>query len=130
MVANALEVKSDTLDRLALAMLDLYASTGDFTALHAVTSTHAFRVLAPFMVDSQLALRYHWQALAAAYIGIGAPRIEAPAHKAPPAWDEILPRAIASEDEHTVKLVDSCRQEQRARGGDAYALVAARRAGL
>ena len=111
-------------------MLDVYASTGDFTALHAVTSTHAFRVLTPFMADAELALRYHWQALAAAYIGIGTPKIDATAHDAPPPWDEILARAIASEDEHTVKLVETCRQEQLARGGDLYAIVAARKAGV
>jgi hypothetical protein len=135
--ANALSVADDTLDRLALAMLDLYDATHDFTALHAVTSTHALRVLAPYLSDVPLAVRCHWQALVAAYIGIGTPEVgSAPAaasrreRSAPPAWPAIAERAIASEDEHTIKLVDSCRQEQLARGGDLYAAVAAGRAGL
>ena len=41
-------------------------------------------------------------------------------------WDAILPAAIASDDEHVIKLVDSCREQERAYGGHEWRLAASR----
>ena len=33
-------------------------------------------------------------------------------------WSQIVEAAIASNDDHLIKLVDSCREEERVYGGD------------
>lgn len=129
-VANAIEIDAETLDRIARAMLELYASTGNFTALHAVTGTHALRVLLPFANDPEGLLRHHWQALVAAFIGIGAPRAKELAAGSAPAWETIATPATASNDDHVAKLVFACHEEQAFRSGELYRFAAALRVGL
>jgi hypothetical protein len=41
-------------------------------------------------------------------------------------WDEIVARAIESDDEHVIKLVDSARELEAALGGAAWHLAASR----
>lgn len=129
-IVGALEVDEQTLARLAQEMLALFASTGNFTALHALTSTHALRLLLPFARDPERLLRYHWQALAAAFIGIGSPRAKEVDLSAIPDWNAIAARAIASNDDHDAKLVFACREEQALRGGELYRYASARRVKL
>ena len=110
--------------------VDPSPSTGNFTALHAVTSTHALRVLMPFMSDRELLLRYHWQALTAAFIGIGSPRAKETLPENKAEWSSIASRAIASDDDHDAKLVFACREEQALRGDEMYRFAAALRVKL
>lgn len=126
-VAGALEVDEHTQARLAKETLAWFACTGNFTALHAVTATHALRVLLPFSGDAELLLRYHWQALAAAFIGIGAPRTRELPVGAAPNWSAIQARAVASADDHDAKLVFACREEQALHDADAYRYASALR---
>jgi len=126
-VASSLEVADHTLDDIALAMLGLYVSTRDFTALHAVTGTHALRLLLPFAREREVALRYQWQALAAAFIALGAPRIDASFPTDAPDWAAVVERTLPSDDDHDAKFVYSCRCEEGVRGGTLYRLAAARR---
>ena len=128
-----LQVDERSLERLARHAAALYASSGDFTALHLLTSAHALRVLMPF-VDAPLpALRAYWRAFAAgvAASGVGAAGAAGAtsgAGQAPAArdWHDLLPLALASTDEHLIKIVDSCREEERAYGGDAWRRAATR----
>jgi hypothetical protein len=129
-LASALEIDEKTIDLLAREMLALFASTGYFSSLHAVTSTHALRVLLPFASDRELLLRYHWQALAAAFIGIGSPRAKEKFADDVPDWSAIATRAVSSDDDHDAKLVFACREEQAFRGGDTYRFAAALRVKL
>lgn len=118
-----LKVDSGTLGRLSRLAATMYASSGNFTVLHLVTSCHAVRVLLPFIGDPQPALHAYWRAFAAGYIASGLGEIcEANLRS----WDEIIAAAIASDDEHVVKLVDSCREEEHAYGGDEWRLAASR----
>ena len=126
-IAGALEIDEHSLGLIAHEMLALYASTGNFTALHAVTSTQALHMLVPFASDPQVLLRYHWQALAAAFIGIGSPRAKEAFSTDAPEWTSIAERAVASDDDHDAKLVFACREEQALRGGDTYRFAAALR---
>ena len=103
--------------------------------LHLVTSAHALRVLLPWLDDDVVAdaLGHYWLAYAAGHVasglaqGVGA----APPGVALP-WATIVARAIASDDDHLIKLVDSCREQERAYGGDGLARggFARRRAGV
>lgn len=113
-------------DSVARAMLQAYAATNDFTLLHGVTGCHALRLILPYSADRTAAVAHFWRAAAAAYIGCGSP----PLLRADPSrmgWDEIQARAVASTDEHDIKLVYSCWREWQHRGDDLYRQAAAAR---
>lgn len=119
-----LAIDAHTLERLARLSATAYAGSGNFTALHLLTACHAMRVLQGFIDDDSLpALRWFWQAWASAVVAAGLRRL-------PPApllaWDHIVPVALASDDEHLIKLVDSCRAEEQAYGGDHWRRAASR----
>ena len=128
-VVNAYAIDDDALARLANAVLDLYATTADFTALHAVTSTHALRVLLPYFPDRERTLRFQAQGLVAAYVRMGAPAIETCFASDAAPWEAIVARAFPSSDDHDAKFVYSCREEERAHGGTTYRFAAQRRVG-
>jgi hypothetical protein len=126
-VVGALQVDARTPGQLARAAALAYAGSGNFTALHLVTATHAMRVIASGL-GPDLALpawRWFWQAWAH---GLVAARLQ-PRDPAPLLdWDTIVARALASDDEHVIKLVDSAREEERAYGGDDWRRAASRAA--
>lgn len=135
-VIDWLPAADATLDRIAEAALVLYASTGDFTALHCLTGTHALRIAWPFLPDPALAARYLFQALCAAYVSIGTPPLLTDGERTrlaraeAPSWAEIGAAAISSSDEHVIKLVYSARQEDAAYKNPLCRHVAAEKAGL
>lgn len=124
----ALAPDDTTVAALAAATVRLYAaSADDFTALHAVTGTHAFRLLQPFITPPELGLRYFWQALLAAYVSIGAPRVVEPLAGGLPTWSESLGRARESLDEHEIKLVEVAYEQSLFYADPVYRRAAARR---
>ena len=114
-----------TLPRLAQLAAERYAIGGDFAVLHLVTSTHAMRVLLPWLDDDDhaAALAHYWRAYAAAWATASRRRL-------PPAplraWPEIVAIACASDDDHLIKLVDSCREHEAADGGALWRGAASR----
>jgi hypothetical protein len=135
-VVDWLAIDAETLPRCAAASLALFAATGDFCALHALTGAHWLRVLPPDTVDRPTLLRYFWQGVAAVYPKMGMPDVATPdamaalrVEKCPP-WAEIAAAAVASDDEHDPSLVFSALQEEAAYGDPVYRRVAARRVGL
>lgn len=116
-----------TLPRLAMLAAERYAARAEFTVLHLVTSAHALTVLLPRLEgEARLpALRHYAAAAAAAWATL--PRGSVPAsHFASLPWNEIVARAIASDDDHVIKLVDSCRELEGALGGAVWARAASR----
>ena len=111
-----LRVTDSLLPQLAALAAKAHAASGNFTALHLVTSAHAMRVLLPCVDDPLPALRGYWRAFAAAVCASGMTVGTAPAPKPKP-WPELVAAALASDDEHVIKLVDSCREEDRAHSG-------------
>ncbi len=114
---------------LAQAAINLYHQTGDFTVLHMVTATHAARVLftAQPPLATPRALQTLWTAYGAAYAAVGAP----PLASTPPAeptrpWPEIFSDAIASDDDHVIKMTYSCFREGAHYGSPLYRMVASR----
>jgi hypothetical protein len=124
-VVARLQVDEQTLPRLARLAARAYAHSGNFTALHLVTSAHALRLLLPFVDEPLVAVRWYWQAYACAVVAAGMTAQPQPALQP---WAQILPKALASDDEHVVKLVDSCREEEQAYGGDDWRRAACRAA--
>jgi hypothetical protein len=130
--ASSLRIGDASLTAIAAAMVRLHiASRDNFTALHAVTGTHAYRMLEPFVADRTAGRRYLWQALVAAYVSIGAPEVGAatPPGKLP-AWTEVLAKAAASDDDHELKLTDIAREESRHYDDSTYLHSAALHLGL
>jgi hypothetical protein len=116
-----------TLPRLAMLAAERYAARAEFTALHLVTSAHAVRVLLPCLdADDRLAALRHYAGAAAAAWATLPREAAAPAHFDILPWSEIVARAIDSDDDHAIKLVDSCRELEAALGGAVWLRAASR----
>jgi hypothetical protein len=124
---DGLRPSDSTLASIAAAAVRLYLSSGDFTLLHAVTGTHAYRQIAPYIEPREEGIRYFWQAISAAYVGVGAPPVQAAPESDPPPWAPTLQRALPSLDEHDLKLVDIAREEGAFYRDPIYQSAAARR---
>jgi hypothetical protein len=131
-VAGSLSIGDETPARLAAVALRLYASTDDFTALHGVTGLEAISRLRPYVNDVVRLDRAAFQALAAAYLTIGAPAIW-PANRLSEMVDtstldefDVAARAGLSDDEHVAKIVFSSRRLNAASGDPLYLAVAER----
>ncbi len=122
----------DTLSQLATLAARCYAASGDFTVLHLVTSAHALRVLLPWLEAEEKAeaLGHYWLNYAAGYVGSGlAGKPALPSMGKPWPWARIVEATLSMGDDHAIKLVDSCREQERVYGGDAWRVAASRAAG-
>ncbi|WP_349918345.1 questin oxidase family protein [Aeromonas veronii] len=132
---RTLDDDGDMLTQLAEAALSLYWQTRNFTVLHLVTGSRAAAIVARHLPD-ELKGRWQtlvWQAVAAAYITVGAPApgIQRWPDVAGLTWEQVLPLAIASRDDHVIKLVHCCWREQASTPHPSrYLAVAARAVGL
>jgi hypothetical protein len=130
--AASLVVNGTTARRLADVALALYASTNNFTALHGVTGLEALSRLRPYVDDVERLDRASFQALAAAYLSIGAPplwssgRLDDWSQSTKLAVSEIEERASLSDDEHVAKIVFTSMRLHDASGIPLYVAVAER----
>lgn len=118
-----LAIDANTLEQLARLSAKAYAGSGNFTALHMLTACHAMGVLQAFVDDQAAALRWFWQAWATAVVAAGMKALP-PAPLQP--WPRLVQAALASDDEHLIKLMDSCREQERVYGGDEWRRAASR----
>jgi hypothetical protein len=134
--ASALAERDVTVPSLASAAAALYAAAPNFASLHVVTSAHALRVLSPLLDDPAAASRWLLQAVGAVYVAMGTPALNVEEDRArmeasaPPSWEAIAVAAAASNDEHVIKMVYTCREEAGAYRQPLYQSLAARKAGL
>lgn len=124
-----------TIGQLAAAGLAAFLADPNIITVHMLTGAHAVRIIKQHMgAPGDAVAKQFWPAFAAAYTVIGAPALDRDAREAVvgvPNWEALRNVALASDDEHVIKSVYSCRQESRVYGGDAqYRLAAARYAGL
>ena len=105
----------------------LFLATGDFTVLHLVTACHATRVLQPYLAAD--AVDHLAVAMLAAYASIGRPDFDAALQPARDLtdWASLAARVIPSDDEHDLKLVYSCQQEEKQYGWHLHQMAAALR---
>jgi len=106
-LAGSLAPAIDLPDRLLAFAAQRYADTRNFTVLHMVTGLRALRVLLPWVRDSDAALREVVPAFTAAYLS-AAIRTAALPPIPVMTWSAIVRRAIASDDDHVIKLVHAC----------------------
>jgi hypothetical protein len=120
----------DLLDQLAaggaLAYLRNADSGGAFGLLHAVTSPLACELVLPWLAeeDRDAALGYVWQAAAALHVAYDIDRVTAVALVAAPSPETLVELALASGDEHAIKLTEAALRTF-ARSGDKVVLLAA-----
>jgi len=126
---------AQSLRTLAELAASLYAASGNFTVLHLVTSAHAVRVLLPWLDDADPpgALVHYWAAYVAGSAASGldlvaaVPTAAADAAAQPlRAWPAIVEAAVASDDDHLIKIVDVCREQERHYGGPLWQVAASR----
>jgi hypothetical protein len=131
-VASSLVVGEHTSRQLADVALQVYASTNDFTALHGVTGLEAIARLRPFVDDVDRLDRASFQALAAAYLTIGAPslwssdRLDEMVATTTLDATAVAGRAAGSNDEHVAKIVYSATRLGEETGNRLYLSVAER----
>jgi len=118
-----------TLDAIAEAFIACYVASGNFTILHGVTGTLAFRELAPYVRRPEIAVRHLWQAAVAAWMAAGGPPVAGDGLEGDPglAWPEILRHAAQCEDEHDIKLAYASWIEGERTGDDRYRRAASAR---
>lgn len=118
-LAGRLAPAPGRLAQLAGFAIGRYAQTLNFTLLHMVTALRALRVLAPWAgAVEQAPVLAH--AVTAAYL---AARV--PAHTERPVprhagWPEVIAAAVASDDDHVIKLVHACHEEAKVYGAGRY----------
>ena len=118
-LAAALAPAPDLAHRVAqwaAVLLPAYAGSRDFTLLHGITGLRAVQTLLPWLADAAPAVDAGVldRALVAAWLSTR------PAQRSMPdplAWPALIAAALASPDEHVIKLVHAC-HEQAGRWGD------------
>ena len=113
---------------LAGLAAERYVANSNFTVLHMITGLRAFRLLLPWLEHTQredglqAVLAHNFTA---AYLAAGlAPSNEPPVVSAL-SWAQVVMAAIASDDEHVIKLVHACHEEAAAYGDGSYLRAAA-----
>ncbi|AEK60077.1 questin oxidase family protein [Collimonas fungivorans] len=139
-VLPAAPAQPQLLDDMARAVIALYWQTNNFTALHIVTGLHAARRVLSHLPAAlvQRLLPELWVALCAAYVSIGAPPLatsnatlddEETLADSPDTWQDLFTTAIASDDDHVIKMVYTCYCENLRAPSPLYLAAATRRAG-
>ena len=109
---------------LAAVAVQRYVQQPNFTVLHMVTSLRALRTLLPWLPDTEATQAVLANCFVAAYMAAQVAPADAPPVVAPREWPEVIAAAIASDDDHVIKLVHACREEQAAYGQGPYLLAA------
>jgi Questin oxidase-like len=123
-LAAAAPADAATLRDLADWAASVYARSGNFTVLHMVTASRAARVLLPHSDDPAAA----WLCLVRAFVAAAlASNLQQRAALPSIAdWDELRATAIASDDEHVIKLVHACIDDSAVYGEGSRRAAAAR----
>jgi hypothetical protein len=120
----------ELLDQLAAGGSRAYLRNADaggaIGLLHAITSPLACEMLLPWMAqeDRDAALGYVWQAVAALHVAYGDDRVTPVSAEVVPSPDALVERAVASGDEHAIKLTEAALRSFH-RGRDPLVLMAA-----
>ena len=129
---NSFEVNEDSLTEIADICIKLYLSSSDnFTALHAVTSCHALRIVSKNCKNKKELFHHYWHAIGAAYIDIGMPELISDFDTSDlPSWEEIQLKATESTNDHLIKLVYTCKEECEHYKSPLYLLASSLKVGL
>jgi hypothetical protein len=125
--ADSLGVRIQELARVAVGC---YVANPNFTVLHMVTGLRALRTLVPWISDSEQAQALLAHSFVAAYMAAQIKPLAQPPTATAQSWDAVITAAIASDDDHVVKLVHACREEAAVYGEGNYLRAATLVTGL
>ncbi|WP_326543918.1 questin oxidase family protein [Pseudorhodoferax sp.] len=126
-LADTLEPAADLAQRreqLLQLALDAYLASGNFTALHLLTGLRAVRVLAPLLPAQPEVQAWLTRAFVAAWLAAQLQR-RPPPDAPPPDWPALHAAALAQFDDHALKLVHACWQEDQHRPDPRWRAAAA-----
>jgi hypothetical protein len=114
----------EALARFAQLAARCYIATENFTVLHLVTGLRALRVLSAWLPPDEATAgalqRVLSHAFTAAFLSAGAVLSAEPPVARLQTWPEVIAAAIGSDDDHTIKLVHTCREEAAVYGEGLY----------
>jgi hypothetical protein len=116
------------LETIARTIAEAFVEHHHFTMLHGVTSCHAIRMVLPYCKNQQDALNVYWYSVCAAYLSV-INMLEGTHHSLPDRdvdWRRIQGVAIATGNEHTIKLAYTCLKESEAYHHPIYRSLALR----
>jgi hypothetical protein len=121
MPAATIETRIADLAELAVAR---YVIRPNFTVLHMITGLRALRTLLPWLQDSQTLQTVVVRCFVAAYLAARVTTIDPVIVPKAKSWQDVIKVALASDDEHLVKLVHACHDEAARYGEGQYLLAA------
>ena len=109
---------------LAALAAERYVASPNFTVLHMITGMRALRVLLPWIESEEGVQPILIRAFTAAYLAARVVPLAVAPEQHQHMWPEVIAAAIASDDDHVIKLVHACREEARVYGEGNYLRVA------
>jgi hypothetical protein len=125
--ASPAEILSDLTAAFAASYLANATRATLIAFIHFVTGPSAVRLLLPHVSErtARQLLAYAWQAGVALYCVYATTPAGRPAPSALRSRDELIDRAVATQDEHAVKFVEACLREEAARPEPVFRAAAA-----
>ncbi len=126
-LADALQPFADlqsAIASLAALAAERYAASPNFTVLHMITGLRALRVLLPWIASEEGVQPILVHAFTAAYLAARVAPLFTPPEPRLGRWPDVIAAALASDDDHVIKLVHACREEARVYGEGNYLRVA------
>lgn len=124
----SIQTNEVTLNAIRKLCLDIFTVHNNFTMLHCITVCHAFRISEKYFKNKEEALKHLWEAIVVAYAStqLQYKQIVSETKIIDKPWSETLNAAIQSIDDHVIKLVYSCWQEDKFYQSGEYKFVANR----
>lgn len=108
------------LKTISQAALKIFRSHPSFACIHLVTSTHALRLVLPYLEKPQVAFESFWLAFISVYVSEGAPKINLLQNNQPQSWNTLSSKATSSNNDHWCKIVYTCCEEEKFYGSEDY----------
>ncbi len=126
LISTAYNVANLSLGQVADISLEVFLRTNDFTALHAVTASHAARLVLPFVGDKDAFVRELFAGIVTAVLTIPGKQFRRDAFnpKEPLSPEALSHRGRVSTDSHDIKFVYSCLEEFKSYGDIRYLAAA------
>ena len=131
-LADALQPFADlqsAIASLAALAAERYVAGPNFTVLHMITGMRALRVLSPWIESEEGVQPILVRAFTAAYLAARVVPLATAPEPRLSTWPAAIAAAIASGDDHVIKLVHACREEAGVYGQGNYLRVAGLAAG-
>lgn len=119
----ATTIKTRIADLAALAV-NCYVAKPNFTVLHLITGLRALRTLLPWTQDSETLQAIVVRCFVAAYLAARVTPVDPVTLPKTKSWPDVIKTALASDDDHLIKLVHACRDEAASYGEGKYLLAA------